>query len=173
MNLRSPASCILATLSLASSAQAEPPIQAEPAVSTSAKAETVPAEAPPPGTRGTLALTGGLVFAGWYGLAIAESYAYPKAPEASSLRIPVVGPWMTIAKAGCAPEESGCTTAIAVIRAVVAGVSAVAQVGGLAVVAEAALLPSARPKPPPPKASVAPMFSAGPNNVMLGVSGAF
>ncbi len=149
--------------------QAEAAASATPAVPV--ESSSAAAEVPPRGTRGTVALTGALVFAGWYGIAIGESYAWQKAPEAAKLRIPVVGPWLTVAHAGCAPNESGCTTALAVIRAIIAGVSAVGQVGGLAVIAESAFVP--RPAAAPPKASVTPTFFAGPDSVGLGLSGAF
>ena len=87
---------------------------------------------------------------------------------------PAMGPWIAVGKAGCASGEHGCTTAIAVVRAVVAGLSAVAQVGGLAVAAEAAFVPSAARTPAPAtKATITPLFFAGRDQITLGVSGEF
>lgn len=102
-----------------------------------------PAELPTPGTRSALMLTGAAVFVGWYGAAVGQSFLWPDAPAADKLRIPVVGPWMMVAKAGCHPDEAECTNAIAVIRAVLAGVSAIGQLGGLAAMAEGAFLSTA------------------------------
>lgn len=106
-----------------------------------------PAELPTPGTRTAVMLTGAAVFVGWYGAAVGQSFLWPDAPAAEKLRIPVVGPWMMVAKAGCHPDETECTDVIAVIRAILAGATAVGQLGGLAVMAEGAFLTTAPAKP--------------------------
>lgn len=137
-------------LLFSASAAAEEPIAAEPTAPAPFVAET-----PSSGARGTLGLAGAGVFAGWYGAAIGESFLWPDAPEANKLRIPVVGPWLTVAHAGCASGESGCTDILAVVRAVLAGISAVGQVGGLAALGEAAFLPTSRgERPLPPKRAI-------------------
>jgi hypothetical protein len=112
-----------------------------------------PAELPTPGTRSALMLTGAAVFVGWYGAAVGQSFLWPDAPAADKLRIPVVGPWMMVAKAGCHPDEEECTDVIAVIRAVLAGASAIGQLGGLAVMAEGAFLTTAPAAPARPAKS--------------------
>jgi hypothetical protein len=149
----------------------------EPLVPDSAKPAPFVAEYPSPSTRGTLALTGAAVFAGWYGAAIGGSFLWPDAPEANKLRIPVVGPWLTVAHAGCAPGEASCTDVIAVIRAVLAGMTAVGQVGGLAVLGEAAFLSTeSGERAPAPKRAVQVQnvtFTAGERGIGLGLSGAF
>ena len=99
---------------------------------------------PPPSARGALALAGAGMFVGWYGAAIGQSFLWPDATEAKQLRIPLVGPWLTLAHAGCGSTEAGCTDLLAVFRAVVAGISAVGQAGGLLAVGEAAFLPTPR-----------------------------
>lgn len=116
----------------------------EPLTTPSEPASSAPfvAETPPSGARGTLAAAGAGVFVGWYGVALGESFLWPDAPEANKLRIPVAGPWLTVAHAGCASGEAGCTDILAVVRAVVAGISAVGQVGGLLAIGEAAFLPT-------------------------------
>ena len=144
----------------------------------SAKPAPFVAEYPSPSARGTLAITGAAVFAGWYGAAIGESYLWPDAPEANKLRIPVVGPWLTVAKAGCSSSETNCTDVLAVVRAILAGMSAIGQVGGLAVLGEAAFLPTSRGERalPPPKRAVQVQnvtFTAGERGIGLGLSGAF
>src|SRR5690606_7183928 len=52
---------------------------------------------PPPGTQYKLAVAGLLTTGVFYGAAAGMSYAYPDAPGAKDLRIPVAGPWMAIA----------------------------------------------------------------------------
>jgi hypothetical protein len=135
------------------------------------------AEYPSPSARGTLALAGAGVFAFWYGAAVGESFLWPDAPEAKKLRIPVVGPWLTLAHAGCASGEADCSDLLAVVRAVLAGITAVGQVGGLAALGEAAFLPTASgERAPAPKRAVQVQnvtFTAGERGIGLGFSGAF
>ena len=149
----------------------------EPLVPDSAKPAPFVAQYPSPAARGTLALTGVAVFAGWYGAAIGESFLWPDAPEANKLRIPVVGPWLTLAHAGCSSSEANCSDVIAVFRAILAGVTAIGQVGGLAVLGEAAFLPTERgERALPPKRAVQVQnvtFTAGERGIGLGLSGAF
>jgi hypothetical protein len=155
-------------------AQAEP--AAIPAAAPAPLPPPPPVEYPPSGARAKVLLTGAGVFAGFYGIALGESFAWSKAPYAEKLRIPVAGPWMTIAHAGCAPGEASCTNVLAVIRAVVAGIAAVGQVGGLAVMAEGAFMrTSSAAAPKPAKASLFRGFSvvADGERVGVGLSGAF
>jgi hypothetical protein len=160
------------TLLFSSTAAAE-----EPVVPDSAKPAPFVAEYPAPSARGTLALTGAAVFAGWYGAALGESFLWPDAPEANKLRIPVVGPWLTVAHAGCSASETDCSDVLAVVRAILAGMTAIGQVGGLAVLGEAAFLPTERgERPLPPKRAVqvqSVTFTAGERGIGLGLSGAF
>lgn len=142
--------------------------------------DVVPAAAaddrPTSGTNGTLMLTGAAVFAGWYGVAVGESFMWPDAPEADKLRIPVVGPWFAVAKAGCGPEEVNCGDVLPVVRAILEAVTAVAQVGGLAVMAEGAFLRTDAPapaKPAKPKAFQGVTVVADGNRFGVGVFGAF
>jgi hypothetical protein len=143
----------------------------------------IPEDYPPRATRLRLAITGTALFAGWYGAALGESFAWPNAPAAKDQRIPVVGPWMTIAHAGCGSSEPNCTTAVAVVRAILAGLTSIGQIGGLAVLAESAFLPTssdatsprhARAAGPPRRATQPQVaISAAPAGVGLGVVGVF
>lgn len=179
-------------LLLAPAAAAEEPAPAKPAPATAAlpdaaTADVAPAdpakppafvaESPAPSARGTLALAGAGVFAVWYGAAVGESFLWPDAPEAKKLRLPVVGPWLTLAHAGCASGEANCSDFLAVARAVLAGITGVAQVGGLAALAEAAFLPTASgERALPPKRAVhvqSVTLTAGDSGIGLGLSGAF
>lgn len=149
----------------------------EPLAADSTKPAPFVAEYPSPSARGTLALAGAGVFAAWYGASIGESFLWPDAPEANKLRIPVVGPWLAVAHAGCGSSEANCSDVLAVIRAVLAGISGVGQVGGLAALGEAAFLPTASSERAlPPKAALQVQnvtFTAGEQGIGLGLSGAF
>ncbi len=160
------------TLLEAHSALAELPPPGAPDASVKLAAPP-PLESPPPAARGTLALAGTGIFAAWYGAAILESYAWSGAPAHDRLRIPVVGPWMTMAHAGCASGEANCTDAIAVIRAILAGVSAVGQIGGLAAIAEAGFMRTAVATPAPAAGIHSVSFAAGQGSIGLGLSGSF
>jgi hypothetical protein len=129
---------------------------------------------PEPGTSGRLALTGGALLVGWYGLGVGASFAFKDEPWAKSMRIPVAGPFIALKDMGCQKDDPDCTTPIVVVRSVLAVIDGVGQVGGLGVLLESLLVPSGSPPPPPPKrASVraAPIVSG--STLGLAVSGEF
>jgi hypothetical protein len=136
------------------------------------------AESPPSSARRTLVLSGAAVFAVWYGAAVGESFLWPDAPDARQLRIPVAGPWMTLAHAGCGAGEANCSDWLAAARAIIAGITGVAQAGGLAAIAEAAFLRTDDGAPramrPARTASVQSVtLVTGNGSVGLGLSGSF
>ena len=139
---------------------------------------------PAPNTQLDLALVGVGVTAAWYGAALGFSYAWPDAPGADNLRIPVAGPWMALGETGCAKDDPNCSTFTVVLRAILTTLDAVGQTGGVLVVAEAAFLPtqepSASPRRPRPKLRreqglrVLPVpYTAGTDGVGLGLVGRF
>jgi hypothetical protein len=129
---------------------------------------------PEPGTSGRLALTGGALLVGWYGLGVGASYAFKDEPWAKSMRIPVAGPFMALKDMGCQKDDPDCTTPIVVVRSVLAVIDGVGQVGGLGVLLESLLVPSGSPPPPPPKrASVRATPIVSGNTLGLAVSGEF
>jgi hypothetical protein len=76
-----------------------------------------------------------------YGIALGTSYLWDGAPGMNSLRTPVVGSVGAIADSGCGDSEgAACTTVTVVLRAVLAGVSGLAQVGGIGVLTEGLLM---------------------------------
>ncbi len=103
---------------------------------------------PPSGTQFNLALVGLGASAAWYGAALGFSYAWPDAPGATELRTPVAGPWMALAKTGCADDDPGCSTFTVVLRAILTTMDAVGQTGGVVVAAEALFMPTAEPSAP-------------------------
>jgi hypothetical protein len=87
-----------------------------------------------------LLLVGGAATVGFYGLAFGTSYLWPSSPVAEDLRIPIVGPYSAIFKAGCGDRERGCGTFDAVLRTTLASISALGQTGGVFLLAEAIFL---------------------------------
>src|SRR5688572_23558997 len=71
---------------------------------------------PEPGTSGLLAVTGGALLVGWYGLGVGASFAFKDEPWAKSMRIPVAGPFMALKDMGCQKDDPDCTTPIVVVR---------------------------------------------------------
>jgi len=107
-----------------------------------------PSVYPPNGAQANMFIAGAVTTAVWYGAAVSFSYLWPDAPGARDLRIPVAGPWMALADTGCADNDPGCSTFTVVLRAILTTLDAVGQAGGLAIIAEAALLKSAPPGAP-------------------------
>jgi hypothetical protein len=128
---------------------------------------------PEPGTSGRLAITGGALLVGWYGLGLGASFAFKDEPWAKPLRVPVAGPFMALKDVGCEKDDPDCTTPLVVVRAALMVIDGVGQVGGLGVLLESLLVPSAAPPPPPKRAS----FRASPivagDTLGLAVSGEF
>lgn len=111
-------------------------------------AETAPpvapeADRPSPSAPGRLALTGGIVTGVWYGAALGTSLLFPDAPGARELRIPVAGPFMSLAETGCADSEPDCDTVLVVVRAILTTIDGIGQVGGVAMMIESLFLPTA------------------------------
>ncbi len=102
-----------------------------------------PDELPPSSARWSALLAGTAVLAGSYGIGFGTSYMWPSAPTAPDLRLPVVGPWMALANAGCGDNESGCETVTVVIRSLLATLSGLGQAGGVFLMSEALFLPTA------------------------------
>ncbi|MCL2823211.1 MAG: hypothetical protein FWD57_04405, partial [Polyangiaceae bacterium] len=78
--------------------------------------ETVPC--PSPAARREQ-IVGGLGFAaGVYAIGLSCSLIWPDAPGASDLRIPVVGPWMSLAHTGCPSHNPDCSQGMVWTRAI-------------------------------------------------------
>jgi hypothetical protein len=144
-----------------------------------------PERFPSEGTRWGLFGLGAASTAFWYGGAAGLSYAWPSAPQAHALRLPVAGPWMALAAAGCPAGDPNCSVYIVVLRAVLTGLDGVGQVGGLALMAEAALMPTSGPVGQSPTAKrarhtprrvafdVRPMPLVGNDSIGVGLQGHF
>ena len=114
----------------------------------------------------------------WYGVAVGHSYVWSDNPGAEELRLPVVGPWLSLGKTGCPKDEPDCSTALVVVQAVLTALSGVGQVGGLAIIGEGLFVPTRSEsktqssKPTELRASVQP-FTPGRDGVGLGLVGTF
>jgi hypothetical protein len=106
---------------------------------------------PEPGTSARLAVTGGALLVGWYGLGVGASFAFKDEPWAKSLRIPVAGPFIALKDVRCQEGDTDCTTPLVVIRSALAVIDGVGQVGGLGVLLESLLVSSGSAPPPPPR----------------------
>jgi hypothetical protein len=138
-----------------------------------------PAELPPDGARTRVILVGLALTAGWYGAAVGTSYLWPDAPNASDLRLPVVGPWMALGDVGCGSRESSCTTIAKVGRTALAVVSGVGQAGGVFAIVEGLFMNtgSSPAAGKPRESSHAPSWAAAPvvlaNGAGIEVVGSF
>ena len=77
-----------------------------------------------------------------YGLAVGASYLYSDSPGAKELRIPVAGPWLSLAKTRCGEGPGDCNKFTLVLGAIAKVFDGVLQAGGLAVAAEGLFLPT-------------------------------
>lgn len=150
---------------VASSAHAQSASEAELAVEQPERAY------PPPVARYNLVGAGLLTTGFWYGSAAGLSYAFPDAPGAKDLRIPVAGPWLAIAHNGCAPGEPDCSKVWVAIRTILTAIDGLGQAAGIAIALEGIFLPTqevtasgapARPRPGPSPAPATPTEPEGP-----------
>jgi hypothetical protein len=148
--------------------------------------DTNPNTKPPPSARVNVFLVGAAVTAGWYGVALGTSYLWSDSDGAASLRIPVAGPYMALAKTGCADTEPSCDTLTLVVRTVFTVLSAVGQTGGVLAMGEglfmatadgshrraAARIPSAWERPARTRVTITPAV-VGRSGYGLGFSASF
>jgi hypothetical protein len=97
---------------------------------------------PSPSARGSLLLVGAATTAAWYSLALSSALIWPGAAGAEDLKIPVAGPFMALADSGCDDDNPDCSLVWPVFRAILIAIDGIGQAGGVAVMGEAALLPT-------------------------------
>lgn len=114
-----------------------------------------PVRYPPSSIRGKLIAGGVVVFGlGYAGGAIGASSA-PEWPGSDELYIPVVGPFMSLGRLGCPAREPACDGGFLALRAILIGVEAAMQLGGLALVGEGIFLKTEAPSAAPAKKGLA------------------
>jgi hypothetical protein len=111
------------TLTLAPSASADEPTLSE--------AKYNPTQKPPEGTGTTTFLVGAALTVGWYGEAVGVSYAWKKAPNARDLRLPLIGPWLSLRNVRCGADEHPCNTGTLILRTALGVIGGVGQLGGV------------------------------------------
>jgi hypothetical protein len=137
-----------------------------------------PVELPDSSAPANHIIAGAATTAVWYGIAVGHSYLWSDNPGAEELRLPIVGPWLSLGETGCPKDDPDCSTVLVVVQAVLTTLSGVGQVGGLAIIGEGLFVPtrseskSQSSKPTELRASVQP-FTPGRDGVGLGLVGTF
>ncbi|WP_437777497.1 hypothetical protein [Sorangium sp. So ce1097] len=130
---------------------------------------------PPSSVRAKLIVGGVAVTALAYGAGFAAASAWPEVPGSSELKIPIAGPWMALAKNGCAADDPDCGAKL-YVRGALTVVGGLAQLAGLALVGEGIFMTTeARPAQAPSTSALtvraAPVITA--TGMGLGVVGTF
>ncbi|HEU5077517.1 MAG TPA: hypothetical protein VFU02_25165 [Polyangiaceae bacterium] len=102
---------------------------------------------PAPSTRLPLFAVGAATSLVWYGAAVGGAYLYPTANGADELKIPLAGPWMSLAETGCPSTTPDCSTFWMVVGGIMKGFSGIGQAGGLLLMIEGLFLPTVEPRP--------------------------
>jgi hypothetical protein len=90
----------------------------------------------PPSSVRRKVIAAGVLFVGiGYGGALGTAYGWADAPGSNELKIPVVGPWVALAKAGCPSGQAECGASLG-LRVFLSVLEGLVQTGGLAFVAE-------------------------------------
>lgn len=135
-----------------------------------------PQRYPPSSVRPKL-IGGGIAITGIaYGIGFVGATSWPEVPGIESLKIPVVGPWMSLAKIACVdPTDPDCGTELA-FRGILLTVSGVVQLGGLALITEALVMKTQAVAPTPTTESarfVLPIPMITPHSAGIGLIGTF
>ena len=105
-----------------------------------------PTAYPAPSTRLPLFAIGAATSLVWYGAALGGAYLYPTANGADELKIPIAGPWMSLAETGCPSTTPDCSTFWMVVGGILKGFSGIGQAGGVLVMVESLLMPTVEPR---------------------------
>jgi len=168
---------ILVTLALLLGAAPSYAQEAAAAAEAETEAETPAPRYPPSSVRPKLIGGGLAITAIAYGVGVVAATSWPDAPGAESLKIPIVGPWMAIAQNKCGdPTVTDCSGSIW-LRGLLTGLGGIAQLGGLALVAEAIIMKTEATAPKPAEseqsAFIMPVPIVAPNMTGLGLVGRF
>lgn len=101
---------------------------------------------PSPSTRWRLIGAGFGVTLGFYAIAQPFAYSYSDTAGVRYLRVPVAGPWLSLAHNGCSGSDSGCSSFSKWTRGILTTLDGLGQVGGLFVVVEGLFLKTAAPR---------------------------
>lgn len=122
-----------------------------------ARAEEPPVLRYPPSSVRPRLIVGGLAITGVaYGAAFLGAEATPTWPGTNEMKVPVIGPWWSLALNGCPPEDPGCD-AFVYLRGSLLVLDGLLQAAGLAIAAEGIFMkteatPAKPAEPPKPSA---------------------
>ncbi|NUQ78986.1 MAG: hypothetical protein HUU21_36145 [Polyangiaceae bacterium] len=134
-------------LTVASPALAEEPTQAALAEEPDAVG---PRRYPPSSVRPKIIIAGVAVTGLAYGGALLGAALAPDLPGMVDMRIPVVGPWISLAQMDCPADEEDCSAEL-VLRGVLTVADGLMQLGGLAIIGEGIFMTTEATAPAEPK----------------------
>lgn len=113
----------------------------------------LPKRYPPSSVRPKIIVAGVAVTGLAYGGAMLGAALAPDLPGMDDLRIPVVGPWMSLAQMSCPADEEDCSAEL-VLRGILTIADGLMQLGGLAIVGEGIFMTTeaSAPAEPSPQA---------------------
>jgi hypothetical protein len=120
-------------------------------------------------------IAGGVAVTGLaYGAAFLAASAWPEVPGSSELKIPIVGPWIALAKNECSPDVRDCGFEV-YLRGILTVVDGLAQLGGLGIAGEGIFMTteSRAAQPPRPALTVRPAPVITATGAGFGVVGTF
>jgi hypothetical protein len=139
-----------------------------------AEDEVKPMRYPPSSVRLPLIAGGVLVTGAAYGIGFLAATQWSDAPGASQLKIPVAGPWLSLAKNGCNEDSCGATP---YIRGVLTFIGGLAQLGGLGLIGEGIFMTTEAPRreaaAPPRRVTVQALPIVTAQTAGVGVLGTF
>lgn len=100
---------------------------------------------PPPIVRLELIGFGLLITGAAWGASFATATNWPTVPGSAQLKIPIVGPWIALGKSGCASDDPNCSGATVGVRGGLYVLDGIAQIAGLALIAEAIVMKTESP----------------------------
>lgn len=112
-----------------------------------------------------------------YGIGFVGATSWPEIPGIDSLKIPVVGPWMSLSKLACVdPTNLDCGTELA-LRGTLLTIGGLAQLGGVALLTEALVMKTQAVAPSPETTEsarfVLPIPMITPHSAGIGLIGTF
>lgn len=164
-------------VALAAITAAPPALAEEPAqVASAAEPDAVgPRRYPPSSVRPKIIVAGIAVTGLAYGGALLGAALAPDLPGMDDMRIPIVGPWISLAQMDCPADEEDCSAEL-VLRGILTVADGLMQIGGLAIVGEGIFMTteavaSAEPKPQAFTIRAAPIVTGSMTGI--GITGTF
>lgn len=126
---------------------------------------SVPMRYPPASVRPKLIVGGLAISAVGYGAALLSASLSPELPGMSYMKIPVAGPWISVAKSACPADEPDCGFTL-YLRGFLTVADGLMQLGGLGIAGEGLFLSTEADAPA--QAAKASFFSLRPVPILTG-----